>query len=153
MKVVKKTRVQKKHIVIFSAFIAFAIALAVSIILTSVFSNNGESEAPLTESIEVIPGEGRQNGMPLAYPAISKKLQITLANIKNADGEFGIMHGEGDDYHTLYYVKDGKPIAYVPEIVGADPNLKYTDLFAIETSDGIGRYSIVDYLCSAIQMP
>jgi len=144
---------QRKHIVTLSLLLAFIASLTVSLILTSVLSDTGESGELITEITEVLPGEARQNGIPLAYPAVSKKLQIDLVEIRNKDGVFGIYHYEGDNHHTLFYEKDGETIPYYPEIISEDPSFNYTDLFAIETGDGIGRYSLVDYLCSAIQMP
>ena len=153
MKKVEKTRLQKKHLVSITLLLAFAIALTVSLVLTSVLSDTGEGDELVSEITEVLPGEARQNGLPMAYPAVTKKLQISFVQIKNKDGEFGIYHYEGDSYHTLFYVKDGETIPYYPEIVSEDPDFDYTDLFAIESGDGIGRYSLVDYLCSAIQMP
>ena len=153
MKSVKKTRLRKKHIVSLALLLSFVLALTVSLILTDVLSNTGEGGTLSTEITEVLPGEARQNGIPLAYPAISKKLQISFVQIKNSESEFGIYHYTGDSHHTLYYVKNGEIIPYYPDIVTEDPSFDYTDLFAIESGDGIGRYSLVDYLCSAIQMP
>jgi hypothetical protein len=153
LKKVQKTRIQKKHLVILSFLLAFAIALTVSLVLTSALSGTGENKPTVSEPIEVIPGEGRQNGMPLAYPSITRKMQITFAEITNKDGKYGIYRYGDDNYHTLFYVKDGETVPYYPEIVNEDPNFDYTDLFAIETGDGIGRYSLIDYLCSALQMP
>ena len=153
MKKVVKTRLQRKHIFTLVFLLAFAVSLTASLILTSVLSDTGEGGELITEITEVLPGEARQNGIPLAYPAISKKLQLSLVEIKNSDGAFGLYHYSGDDYHTLYYVKDGETVPYYPDIIDEDPSFTYTDLFAIETGDGIGRYSLVDYLCSALQMP
>lgn len=154
MKQVKRTRIEKKHLISLILLAAFAVALTLSLVLTSLLSDSGEQGSNVTTGItDVLEGEARQNGMPLAYPAVSNKLQIQFVAIKNSMGEFGIYHAEEDNHHTLFYVKDGETISYYPDIVAQDPKFDYTDLFAIESGDGMGKFSLVDYLCSAIQMP
>ncbi len=158
MKHITKSRIQKKYIIALVLTASLAVVLAASIIMTSLLSNSSSTAPQPSVVPEVIAGEARQNGMAMAYPGVSTKLQIEFVAIKNSTGdstrEFGLLLMPGESYHTLFYVNSsGERLPYYPEICIEDPSFDYTDLFAVETGDGIGRYSLVDYLCSSIQMP
>ena len=127
--------------------------LAVSIIVYNVAFDD-EPDATVTAPPEILPGEARQNGLTLAYPTINEKTQIQNIAVKNDKGEFGFVKLEGDRYFTMYYVdEDGKQQVFMPDICGADSSFAYQNLLAIETGDGFSQYTVLDYLCLALQLP
>ncbi|MBE6645615.1 MAG: hypothetical protein E7612_09635 [Ruminococcaceae bacterium] len=151
MKHIQKNK--KKPLLIVTLAIFFAIVLTASILIPAL-AESGGGDKTVSEPPEVLEGEARQNGMPLAYPAIDEKLDIKFIKIENQTGEYGFMVYGEEDFHTLYYVdSSGKQVIYYPEICEKDANFDYSSLFAIVTSDGYGQYTLVDYLCSALQSP
>ena len=153
MKRIKKTSLTQKTKIAIVLSLFLALILTASI-LVSALTGKTETKPVITEPPEVIAGEGRQNGLPLAYPSINSKIDIKFINIKNPTGEYGFLVYTGDTYHTMYYVdSNGKQVVYYPEICQADPSFEYSSLFAIDSTDGYGQYTIVDYLCSSLQNP
>ncbi len=157
-----ENRTQKTRFWALVSAAALVLVLTVSIIVDNLVKRDADTSTVDTSTIEILEGEARQSGLALAYPTFTSSLQIKYIHIINNNGvtegsseknEFGVYHAEGDNYHTLFYVKNGEQILYMPEIEGVDAEFQYTDLFAIETGDGIGRYSLVDYLCAAVQSP
>ena len=137
-----------------AALAALLVLILTASILVSALAGNDTENPVIIEPPEVIEGEARQNGLPLAYPAINSKIDIKFINVKNTTGEYGFMVYTGDNYHTMYYVdSNGKQVVYYPEICKEDPSFEYSSLFAIDASDGYGQYTIVDYLCSSLQHP
>lgn len=147
-----KKRIVKKWLA--AAILAGVLVIAtVSAILAQLFLGAEEKKSAVSVPPEVIAGEARQNGMPLAYPAINKKSDIKFINIVNSTGEYGFILSD-DNEHRLYYIdENGEQVLYYPDICADDPNFSYSNLFAIETSDGFGQYSLVSYLCLALQSP
>ena len=155
MKHITKPKITKNLFIAIVLSAVFAVLLALSIVITVISSSLDDSDPQtVTEVPPVIDGEARQNGLALAYPSINRKNQIKYIQIENQTGEFGFVMLTGESHHTLYYVdSSGEPIIYYPDICAEDATFNYTDLFAIVTNDGYSQYSLVDYLCLALQSP
>ena len=154
MKHVQKTKIPRNlylTAILLAVFFALTAVLVVINLVSAALKD--ETGAQLSEIPEIIDGEARQDGLALAYPSINRKEYINFIAIKNQTGEFGFMMIEGDNYHTLYYVEDGQPKIFYPEILAVEPTFDYSQLFAIDTTDGFGRFTLVDYLCLALQSP
>ena len=79
MKHVEKTALPKK-VKIAAALAALLVLILTASILVSALAGNDTENPVIIEPPEVIEGEARQNGLPLAYPAINSK--IVLMKIK-----------------------------------------------------------------------
>ena len=133
--------------------VLLVIVLTASILLSSL-TGKTDKKPTVIEPPEVIEGEARQNGLALAYPLITSKMDIKFINVENQTGEYGFVVYTGETHHTMYYVdSNGNQVVYYPEICKADPAFEYSSLFAIDSGDGYGQYTIVDYLCSSLQHP
>lgn len=155
MKHITKPKISKNLFISIVLSAVFSVLLVLSIVITSISSSlDNETQQAVPEPPSVIEGEARQSGLALAYPSINRKNQIKYIKINNQTGEFGFIMMDGDTHHTLYYVDStGEAVIYYPDICAEDPTFNYTDLFAIVTSDGYSQYSLVDYLCLALQSP
>lgn len=153
MKHIEKKKFTKKQKLSLILCAAFAVLLAVCIPVSAVLSNKNEGTSA-TKQPEIIEGEARQNGLALAYPVVNDKSQIQYISIKNENGEYGFVRFEEDSEFNMYYIdENGEQVVYYPEICEEDMGFEYSDLFRIETSDGYSQYTILDYLCIALQMP
>jgi len=153
VKHIEKIRLTKKTKIAVVLSVLLVLVLTASI-LASALTGKTEKKPVIIDLPEVIEGEARQSGLPLAYPLINSKIDIKFINVQNETGEYGFTVYSGETHHTLYYVdSNGKQVVYYPEICTADPSFEYSSLFAIDAGDGYGQYTIVDYLCSALQYP
>lgn len=145
----KLTKKQKLSLVLCGVFaVLLAVCIPISIILT-----DKEEEPTVSKQPEIIDGEARQNGLALAYPTVNKKEQIQYISIKNENGEYGFIRLEEDAEFNMYYMDEsGEQVIYYPRICEEDLGFEYSDLFKIETSDGYSQYTLLDYLCVALQM-
>lgn len=149
-----KQKKPKNKYMIAAAFAVLALVLVITLIAVNAFDGGGGDGETASSVPDIIDGEARQSGLTLAYPVINKQDQLSYIAVKNGNGEFGFTKLSGESFFTLYYVDDdGKPVLYYPEICSADESFVYTDLFKIETGDGYSQYTILDYLCIALQMP
>ena len=145
----KFTKKQKLSLILCGVF---AVLLAVCIPISIILSDK-EEEPTVSKQPEIIEGEARQNGLALAYPAVNKKEQIQYISIKNENGEYGFIRFEKDTEFNMYYVdENGEQIVYYPKICEEDVGFEYADLLKIDTSDGYSQYTLLDYLCIALQM-
>ena len=119
--------------------------------------NSGSNGIDLPKPME---GEDTYLNQLVAYPAIEES-QITFLEVTNSKGKFGISRYPDDKGGFIfhYYLKneDGtyqdESSVYMPPISGTENDFNYESLYAIETGDGIGQYSLLTYLCSAIGAP
>jgi hypothetical protein len=145
----KFTKKQKLSLILCGVF---AVLLAVCIPISIILSDK-EEEPTVSKQPEIIEGEARQNGLALAYPAVNKKEQIQYISIKNENGEYGFIRFEKGTEFNMYYVdENGEQIVYYPKICEEDVGFEYADLLKIDTSDGYSQYTLLDYLCIALQM-
>ena len=124
------------------------------------FKGEGDNNSATRQPLDLRDGEATYNGQGVAYPYVSKNniLSVTVDSDKdafvmarpNATDENGdIIEEKYLDYFVFSYDSgDGKRV-YYPDILVEEPNTSYTDLYAIEGSDGLNAYKI-DYLCAAI---
>ena len=146
----KMTKKQRASLVLTAAFLAL---LAVCIPLMIIFSNKENEKAKIEQPI-IFEGEARQNGLMLAYPAINKMSQISYISIDNEKDEFGFVKLDGETVFTMYYVDDnGESQVYYPSICTEDSSFTYSQIYAVQTDDGFSKYTMLDYLCSALQTP
>ena len=114
---------------------------------------NKEEEPAASKQPEIIEGEARQNGLALAYPVVNNKSQIQYISIKNENGEYGFIRLDEGSEFNMYYIDDkGEQVLYYPDICDEDIGFEYSNLFKIDTSDGYSQYTLLDYLCVALQM-
>ncbi len=141
--------------------VAVAVAVPVGIMLTN--RGNGTEEPvvyPELKEGESLYYKTDSNGnkvptaLTLAYPEIGDATDIRFIEIDNESGEFGFAKLGEERHFTMYYLDgNGERQVYYPKIFLDDKTVNYTDFFAIETNDGIGRYKKLDYLCLALQTP
>ena len=126
--------------------------LAVFIPVSAILLNK-EEEPAASKQPEIIEGEARQNGLALAYPVVNNKSQIQYISIKNENGEYGFIRLDEGSEFNMYYIDDkGEQVLYYPDICDEDIGFEYSNLFKIDTSDGYSQYTLLDYLCVALQM-
>ncbi len=153
MKHIAKPKITKKQRAAIILAVAFLILLAVCIPVAIILSNKGNEPIKI-EHPEILEGEARQNGSTLAYPVINDINQIQYISVNNEKGEFGFAKLDGERAFTMYYVDaGGERRVYYPTICAEDKSFDYSQLYAVETSDGFSRYTMLDYLCIALQMP
>lgn len=153
MKHIEKKKLTKKQKLSLILCAVFAVLLAVCIPVGILLSDKDEGIAA-TKQPEIIEGEARQNGLALAYPIVNDKNQIQYISIKNEKGEYGFIKLEEDSEFNMYYIDEmGEQVLYYPQICEEDLGFEYSDLFKIDTSDGYSQYTLLDYLCIALQMP
>ena len=153
MKHIQKKKFTKKQKLSLILCAVFAVLLAVCIPVSAVLLDKKE-EPSVTKQPEIIEGEARQNGLALAYPVVNNKKQIQYISIKNDKGEYGFIKLEEDAEFNMYYIDEmGEQVLYYPQICDEDLGFEYSDLFKIDTSDGYSQYTLLDYLCIALQMP
>ncbi len=149
----KFTKKQKLSLILCGVFaVLLAVCIPISIILT-----DKEEKPTVSEQPEIIEGEARQNGLALAYPIVNDKNQIQYISIKNENknekDEYGFIRLEkGSEFNMFYIDEKGEQVLYYPKICEEDLGFEYSDLFKIETSDGYSQYTLLDYLCIALQM-
>ena len=152
MKHIEKKKFTKKQKLSLILCAVFAVLLAVCIPVGAVLTDK-EEEKTVTKQPEIIEGEARQNGLALAYPVVNDKNQIQYISIKNEKGEYGFIRLEENAEFNMYYIDEkGEQVLYYPEICEEDIGFDYSDLFKIDTSDGYSQYTLLDYLCIALQM-
>ena len=145
------------------AFIVLTVLAVISSIYMAEAEDEGTGSLNSQSPPEVLEFEAIQNGMALAYPMINNKQQISYIYIENTtvdkETEVKTHNKYGFDYSNdlstlvLFYYKDGKKVDYMPGICEEDRGFSYSSLFAIETGDGFSQYTLIDYLCLAIQSP
>ena len=152
MKHIAKPKMTKKQRAALILAIAFLVLLAICIPVSVILSNKGNDPVKI-EQPEILEGEARQNGSTLAYPVINSINQISYISIDNQKGEFGFAKLDGEKTFTMYYVDgEGERRVYYPAICAEDPSFDYSQLYAIQTNDGFSKYTMLDYLCTGLQM-
>ena len=153
MKHIAKPKITKKQRAAIILTAVLLLLLAVCIPVAVILSNKGDEPVKF-EQPEILEGEARQNGSTLAYPVIDNVNQIHYISVDNSTGEFGFYKPDGERTFTMYYVDgNGQSQVYYPAICAEDPNFDYSQLYAIQTSDGFSKYTMLDYLCIGLQMP
>ena len=152
MKHIEKKKFTKKQKLSLILCAVFALMLAVFIPVSAILLNK-EEEPAASKQPEIIEGEARQNGLALAYPVVNNKSQIQYISIKNENGEYGFIRLDEGSEFNMYYIDDkGEQVLYYPDICDEDIGFEYSNLFKIDTSDGYSQYTLLDYLCVALQM-
>ncbi|MBO7304081.1 MAG: DUF4340 domain-containing protein [Clostridia bacterium] len=155
MKHITKNKLTAKQRATVLLAVTFALLLAICIPVAHYLINRNTVGTQIFEQPEILEGEARQGGYTLAYPAINKKDQIISISVNNAHpdfGNFGFAKLAGEKQYTMYYIdKKGETHVYYPGICEEDDAFNYSELYAIETSDGFSYYTMLDYLCLALQ--
>ena len=128
--------------------------IVTAVIVNAAFDKNGSGGDEPSEIPEVFEGEGRQDGIAIAYPKILKDMDISYIKIKNEKGQFGFFRYENEKYLTLFYTdENGEDVVYYPDVCDEDENFTYTDIYKVETNDGFSYWTYVDYLCMTLETP
>ena len=157
MKHINKQNIPSRLLAAIILSAVLVLVIAATVVVTVVAKNSGEPShtTNVSKPPEILEDEATQNGLALAYPMINNKQQIAHIEVENSTGKFGFIKYANDNYFTLYYFEEGsdEPKAYVPGICDSEDGFNYSSLFAIETGDGYSQYTLVDYLCMALQSP
>lgn len=157
MKHINKQKIPSRLLAAIILAAVLALVIAATVVVTVVAQNSDEpsQSTNVSKPPEILEDEATQNGLALAYPMINNKQQIAHIEVENSTGKFGFIKYAEDNYFTLYYFEEGsdEPMAYLPGIYDSEEGFNYSSLFAIETGDGYSQYTLVDYLCMALQSP
>lgn len=148
MKAVKKFKLEKKHITLIVLSLILALLIASYFIIDAVIAAIPEvTEKP---SYELMEGESLYAGVPVAYPRVSES-QMTYIYIDNKKASFDLT--KMDSEFILGFGTDtDTPTSYMPPIVGAEGDFKYSTLYAVKMSaDGSSAEGyLLTYLISGI---
>ena len=148
MKAVKKFKLEKKHITLIVLSLILALLIASYFIIDAVIAAIPEvTEKP---SYELMEGESLYAGVPVAYPRVSES-QMTYIYIDNKKATFDLT--KMDSEFILGFGTDtDTPTSYIPPIVGAEGDFKYSTLYAVKMSaDGSSAEGyLLTYLISGI---
>ncbi len=154
MRYIEKATKKSKYFIALILTLSLAVLIAAASIITAVVNDDGDGGNLTTSVPEILEGEARQSGLTLAYPSINRKNYIDFVEIENPTGKFGFMYAESTGEQIFYYFdKNGRRHDYLPGIYFEESSFDYSELFAIDTSDGFGQYTLVDYLFVSLQSP
>jgi hypothetical protein len=152
-----KKRINKRHLSIIVTASALALLIVAYVILTAVLPGilSGSGATP-PQPPEVLPGESTYSNKATVYPYLNKN-KIVSVTVGSHKDKFSMVRpaDKNDqnkllDYFIFYYEDEaGKLKEYFPPIASEDADFKYTDLYAKETSDGLGAHKI-DYLLASL---
>ncbi len=162
----KKKNISKKHLAIVITAASLLLLITAYIVINALIplfrssSSNSGTSAP-----EVLAGEAVIGTMAAIYPYIEPSSILAVQIDKFfEDEESGQTkkdsymmskpkddEGKRTDYFVFSYADPdtGEKKVYYPDILYEDANFDYTDLYAVEQSNGLGVRKI-DYLCAAI---
>lgn len=153
------TRSKKRFTVSIVAAAVLLVATVMSIVVFSVWGGSDESTVSNNTSgnIQLIEGEGMYIGVATAYPNV-KGDDITRVTVKNKaknGNHYTLLRSDdmADGDFLFAYYENGEVKVFMPSICEEDSTHKYSDLYAIETGDGYGMITKVDYLLTALQAP
>ncbi len=148
MKAVKKFKLEKKHITLIVLSLILAVLIASYFIIDAVIAAIPViKEKPTYELME---GESLYAGVPVAYPRVGES-QMSYIFIDNKKASFDLT--KMDDEFILGFGTDGdNPVSYIPPIVGAEGDFKYSTLYAVKLgNDGVTPEGyLLTYLISGI---
>ena len=149
---IRKISKRNLPIVITSAALA-ALILAYVIIsaVISATSGGGGGGAEPPEIIESI-GESYSGTTKLAYPAFSNG-EVEGLLVDSHKGAFDMYRSEDKQYFYFRYEdENGDMQLYMPDIVGAESEFDYTDLYATESDTGLNIYKLTYLLASVTSL-
>lgn len=152
----KKRTLSKKHLSILitaSLLVLLIVAYAVTnAVIGAIGAAEGNGSA--IQKPELMEGEDYHGNYAIAYPRFGEAdIQQLSASYIDENGVkrlFTIMRS-GEESEFVFYYSDstGKAHAYNPPICSAEANFDYTDLYAIETADGLNVFKL-SYLFVAV---
>jgi len=150
MKAVKKFKLQKNHITLIILSLVLVVLIAGYLIVDAVIAALPEESERPTYDLEE--GEALFAGVPVAYPRVEEK-QMTYIYIDNHKATFDLTR-MGSEFILGFGDMDGDsvPDSYLPPIVGAEGDFKYSTLYALKMSaDGsTAEGYLLTYLISGI---
>ncbi len=147
---VKKKKLSKRHIsVIITASVLVFLIIAYAVTNAIIGSLSGDKTN--TEKPDYIPeiGESYYGTRALAYPSFTQDTVQGLV-VGSHKGKYAIYRDDSTDPFVFFYEdENGDMQLYYPEIVGLENTFDYTDLYAIESGDGLNVYKIT-YLLATV---
>lgn len=150
----KANRINKKRLSIIITAAVLILLIVAYAILSAILPGLSLGSSDRKDPPEILDGEAVYGNMPVIYPYL-KKDNITSVTVGSHVDTFSMVKPTGDDgkhldYFVFYYEDPNGDLAvYMPEISDKDAEFSYSDLYAIELSDGRGVQKI-EYLMAAI---
>ena len=150
MTINKKTWLGKKQlaIIVTASVLAFLI-IAYAIIAAVMNATASNPDDEVAQAPEILDCESLYGNNPIAYPMFYESA-IKKIVVNSHKGAYSMERTDISNPFVFYYEDvNGETQIYYPEICAAEPGFEYTDLYAIEQSDGMDMYKI-SYLASAL---
>ena len=141
---IEKKKLSKRNlsvIITASVLVFLTVAYIVTNSLIVAFKPNNQTTQQKADYIAEI-GESYYGSYTLAYPSFSQGSVRGLV-VGSHNGKYAMYRSEEDNtFFFCYEGTDGEMEIYYPNIVTAENTFDYTDLYAVEQSDGLNVYKL-----------
>ncbi len=144
-----KKKINPKLIISLILLASFAVLLTASV-LVNVFSGEESGAVSGKPELPILEGESSFGKFNLAYPQIADE-DIQYISVSDKANSFKVARTDNSKNLILFYTNSsGELETYYPNILGTDESVDYSQLYAIDQSDGLGMVPAISYLCSAV---
>ncbi len=146
---VNKKKLTRKNLSIIITASVLALLIAAYVIISAVISAmSGSPNNPKPPEVMEEIGEAVSGGSTLAYPSF-KNSEIEGIVVDSHNGRFAMYRSDEENYFFFCYEDaNGDMQIYYPDIVGAENQFDYTDLYATESETGLNIYKLTYLLTS-----